>query len=155
PVIVQVAELAERGDPNSSAIILKQRIRDKSVEFPFAFIAAGYWLCAAPGLCAALAENRNLPVIPSVQAAISAEPDASIPVCKNGPDNGMRQTLVHSKCGDSEIAKAVEPVSGSYPNIAFTILKESGNGLARKAVRLRKHIGPSPVYMHKTPVRSC
>src|SRR5262249_51386857 len=95
PVIFKVAEPTNRGDPNSPAIILKQRMRVKSVELPVSFVAAGYWLCAAPGLRAALAVNRNLPVIPSVQAVTGAEPDAAIPGCQNGPDDGRRQTLVH------------------------------------------------------------
>jgi hypothetical protein len=62
--------------------------------------------------------------------------------------------LVHRKCGDSKVAKAVEAARRSYPNIAFTILKESRISIAREAVRLRKHICPSVVYMDKAPAQS-
>jgi hypothetical protein len=79
PIILHVADPATRGDPNSPAIILKKRIWVMSVQFASASVVPGRWLCAAPGRGAALAENRNLPVIPSVQALIGAKPNASIP----------------------------------------------------------------------------
>src|SRR5215470_13613120 len=58
-VILEVSDPGIRGYPDLPAIILKQRIRGESIEFP---------------------GNCDLPVIPSVQAAIGAEPNASIPV---------------------------------------------------------------------------
>src|SRR5215470_19733125 len=66
-IILEVSDPGIRGYPHLPAIILKQRIRGQSVEFPVSFHAAG-------------TGNRDLPVIPSVQAAIGAEPNASIPV---------------------------------------------------------------------------
>src|SRR5262250_1432367 len=66
-VILEVSDPGIRGYPDLPSIILKQRIRGQSVEFPVSFHAAG-------------TGNRDLPVIPSVQAAIGAEPNASIPV---------------------------------------------------------------------------
>ena len=76
---------------------------------------------------ASLAVNRNLPVLPSVQAIDSAKPNAAIPGRQNGHNVGIRQTLLHRNRGDGEVAKAVEAISGGYPNIAFTILKETYN----------------------------
>src|SRR5215467_2282130 len=66
-VILDVSDPGSRGYPDLSAIILKQRIRGKSIEFPGSLHAAG-------------TGNRDLSVIPSVQAAIGGEPNASIPV---------------------------------------------------------------------------
>src|SRR5215469_17304344 len=66
-VILEVSEPGIRGYPDLPAIILKQRIRGESIEFPVSFHATG-------------TGNRDLSVIPSVQAAICAEPNASIPV---------------------------------------------------------------------------
>src|SRR6202035_4963832 len=59
PVILQVAEPSLRGDPNSPAIILKEGIGVISIQFPVLFSGA---------------VNRNLPVSPSVQATIGADP---------------------------------------------------------------------------------
>src|SRR5262249_2378911 len=105
-VILQVADVAKRRDPDSPTIILKKRVGVKSVEFAVRFAAAG-------------AGNCNLPVTPSLQAAKSAEPHASVPVCENRPDDLIRQPLSQTKRGDGKVAKAVETVIGSYPNIAF------------------------------------
>src|SRR5215469_1114446 len=55
-VILEVSDPGIRGYPDLPAIILKQRIRGQSFEFPVSFHAAG-------------TGNRDLPVIPSVQAA--------------------------------------------------------------------------------------
>src|SRR6516162_7873002 len=65
-VILEVSDPCIRGYPDLPAIILKQRIRGESIEFPVSFHAG--------------TGNSDLPVIPSVQAAIGAEPNASIPV---------------------------------------------------------------------------
>src|SRR5262249_46557308 len=82
-VILEVADVAKRRDPDSPAIILKERVGVESVEFAVRFRAAG-------------AGSRNLSVTPSVQAAKSAEPHASVPVCENRPDAPVRQPLVHT-----------------------------------------------------------
>ena len=108
PAILEVGNSAARGDPNSPAIVLKKGlhgiIRQSTVS---------------------LAVNRNLPVFPSVQAIVSAKPDAAIPGRQNGPDGGVGQTLLHGNRGDGEVAKTVEAITRGDPNIAFTILKES------------------------------
>jgi hypothetical protein len=96
-VILEVSDLDIRGYPDLPAIILKQRIWGESIEFPVSFHAVG-------------TGNRDLTVIPSVQAAIGAEPNASIPVRQNRSDSGTRQSLLHGKRGDGKVAKAVKAV---------------------------------------------
>jgi hypothetical protein len=60
--------------------------------------------------------------------------------------------LAPGKRGDRKAAKAVETVRSSHPDIGFTVLKEAVNVIAREAIGLRKHISPSLVYMHQSPV---
>src|SRR5215469_4344769 len=91
-VLLEGSDPRIRGNPDLPAITLKQRIRGESIEFPVSFHAAG-------------TGNRDLPVIPSVQAAIGAEPNASISVRQNSSDSGTRQTLLHGKHGDGKVAK--------------------------------------------------
>src|SRR5215470_12245689 len=71
PVILQVTEVARRDDPYSPAAILKQRKKTAGVPM---------------GIRAAFAVNRNLPIIPPVQAANNAEPNASIVVRQRAID---------------------------------------------------------------------
>src|SRR6266436_690776 len=74
PIILQVADPAKRGDPDSSSTVLKKGPQ------PAIWQSTAEDL-AHPGLraCAALTVNSNLPVIPSVQGARGVEPEASIP----------------------------------------------------------------------------
>jgi hypothetical protein len=88
-----------------------------------------------------------LAIIPSVQACRASEPNASVPGCKNRAGTITRQTLSGRKRGGSNVAKAVEASSCSNSDIPFTILKDAFNLIARKAVRLRKHICPSLVHV--------
>jgi hypothetical protein len=90
----------------------------------------GYLAPAPRGSCASFAVNGNLPVIPSVQAFVSAKPNAAIPGRQDGTYGGARQALLDRNCGDGEVAKSVEAIRGSYPNIAFAILKEICNLIA-------------------------
>src|SRR6516225_1537177 len=92
------------------------------------------------GFGAATVRNRNLSIVPSVQATTSGQPDASIPVCQNRPYFVIRQPLAYSKRGDGKVAKAVQTIFGSYPNIPFTVLKECVDVLTREAVRGSNHI---------------
>src|SRR5215469_14820475 len=96
-VILEVSDPGIRRYPDLPTIILKQRIRGESIEFPVSFHTAG-------------TGNRDLPVIPPVQAAIGAEPNASIPVRQNRSDSGTRQSLLHGKRGDGKVAKPVKTV---------------------------------------------
>src|SRR5262249_6813758 len=106
-VILQIAEFAQCGDPDSPAGILKKRIRSTSIEFPVALVEGG-----------------NLPILPSVQTTSSSEPDTSILVRQNGHDSGIRQALVRRKRCDSKFAKPIKTIKSSDPNVAFTILKK-------------------------------
>ena len=128
-----------RRDPDSPVRILKQRMGDLSIEFSVPLGATG-------------ARNRDLSVVPSVQAAKGSKPNASVLVSQNGR-NEIRQTLFRSSGGGGKVAKAVKAVDGGYPNIAFMILEDSMNGIAREAVRLPKKVRPSVVHMEKTLVK--
>src|ERR1044071_4891562 len=99
--ILQVADAAKRRDPDPPAIILKKRTGVEPVEFAVRFDAAR-------------AGNRHLALIPLVQAAISREPNAAVPVCQNRPDDVARQPLARRKRGDGKVAKAVEAIFGRY-----------------------------------------
>ena len=135
PAIIVVSDSAKRGDPNSPAFVLKERIRitrQSAVSLPI---------------------SRNPPVIPSVQTISRAEPNAAIPGRQDRPNDSIRQALLHGDCGDGEVAKAVEAVHRSYPDIAFTILEEARNGIAGEAVRPREQIRPSLVDMQEALVR--
>src|SRR5580658_469973 len=91
--ILNVADAVKRGDPESPASILKKRTRDKPIEFPFAAVV-----------------RNDLPVSPSVQGTIGADPDAAIPGRQYGPNDGVRQTLLHRERADGQAVKAVESV---------------------------------------------
>src|SRR5712691_9760444 len=130
--VLQVADAMSGGDQDSAILILKKGIRN--VVQPRAD-TIGF----------------NLPVNPSVQAARSAEPDASIPRGQNGSNATIGQTLLSSQRGDSKLAKSVETVCGSYPNIAFAVFKErlTTNIIVREAVSRSEHICPCLVYTNK------
>jgi hypothetical protein len=146
PAILKVGNPARHRNPNSPAIVLSEGLhspirqsatgylahgaedarlarRDTPAEFLFSPDADAH------GLCASLTVNRNLVVIPSVQALIRGQPNASIPGRQNG-SNAVGQTLSDRDRGDGEVAKAVQAVSCCDPNIAFTILKEIFNKIA-------------------------
>src|SRR5712691_8727888 len=123
-------------DPNSSAVVLKEGrhtiIRQST---------------------ASLAVNRISPVLPSVQAIIRAKPNAAIRGRQDRHNGVIRQTLLDRNGCDREAAKAVEAITRGYPHIAFSIFKEVVDEVAGEAVRLPKHIGPSPVDMQDPLVR--
>ncbi len=134
PAILEVGNPSSRGDPNSSAIILKEG-------------GCIVWQSAV-----SLAVDRNLAVIPSVQAIGSTEPNAAIPGRQDRPNAGIGQTLLDRNRRDGEVSKAVEAIQGGDPDIAFTILKETSNGVAGETVRPRKLIRPSLVHMQEPSV---
>src|SRR5580658_7376661 len=71
PAILEVGKPACRGDPNSAAIILKERVRTILQS------------------TASLTENRNLAVIPSVQAITRTKPNAAVSGRQDGPNVGI------------------------------------------------------------------
>src|SRR5262249_31538374 len=139
--IFKVADPAGSGDPDSPTRVLKKCMWSKSIEFTVRFGAAGLW-------------NRELSILPPVQATSSSEPNTSIPVSKNGRDAGVRQTLLRSQRDYGKFAKAIETFIGSDPKIALTVLKNGCNACAREAIRSRKHIRPSLVYVNEATVTS-
>ena len=54
--------------------------------------------------------------------------------------------------GDGRIAKAIEPLSGGYPDIAFAIFEETEDEIVRETIGPGKHVGPSVVNMQEAPV---
>src|SRR5271166_1279829 len=134
--ILEVGNSAPGGDPNAPVIVLK--------EGPHPIVRQS---------TASLSVNRNLAVVPFVQAVKSAKPNAPIPGRQYRPNPGIGQTLLHGDRGDGEFAKAVKAIMSGYPNIAFTIFKEAVNEIAGETVRPRKHVGPSPVHMQEPAVR--
>src|ERR1700680_2062221 len=83
PSVLEVGSSIRGERPNSAAIVLKERLHTvirqsgighlAHIEFSFLFCAT------APGLCASLSVNVDLPVIPSVQTVGSAKPNAAVP----------------------------------------------------------------------------
>ena len=71
-----------------------------------------------------------MPVRPSVQAIKRAKPHAPVLGRQDGQNSVIRQPLLHGNHGDSEVAKAVEAITGGDPHGAFTILKEIQNRMA-------------------------
>src|SRR5215472_16466275 len=94
-----------------------------------------------------LAIVDDLPVVPTGQAARGGQPNTPIFVGENGPYDCTRQALFCGERCDGIVAKAVQARVRSDPNIAFSILKESVNVIAGEAIGLRKHVGPSLMYM--------
>jgi hypothetical protein len=107
PVILEVGDPAMGGNPNSPAIVLKERIHViiRQSTAPFAV-------------------NGNLSVVPSVQAIPSAKPDAAIPGRQHGHNGSVGQTLLYGNRWDGEVTKAVEAIYRGDPNIALAILEE-------------------------------
>jgi hypothetical protein len=138
PAILEIGNAATRGDANAPSIILKDGLHG-----------------IVRQSTTSLAINRNVAVIPSVQAITTTEPNAAVLGPQDGRNEGIGQPLLHRNRGDGKVAKAVETITVGDPDIAFTILKETVNVIPGEAVRPRKQIGPSPVYMqHPPPYRS-
>src|ERR1700730_8931664 len=92
PAALEIGNSKGRGRPNSGVIGLIEGVH------------------IIIGQSTSLAVNRNLPVIPSVQAITRAEPNATIPRRQNGRNEVIRQTLRDRNCRDGEVAKAVETI---------------------------------------------
>src|SRR5277367_5702037 len=71
PAVLEVGKRASRRDPNSPAIILEERVR------------------IIRQSTASLAIDRNLPVIPSVQAITRSQPNAAVPGRQDRPNVGV------------------------------------------------------------------
>ncbi len=112
PAVRKVGKSMTRKRPDSSAIILKERLHRvirQSTRLP---------------------ENCHLSVVPSIQTIGSAHPNASIVRRQHGPIVIGRQTLFHGNGGDGELPKAVEPSIGGGPDVALTVLEETEDEVA-------------------------
>ena len=127
---------AKRRDPDSAAIVLKEGphgvIRQSIIVYlaSIVYLAWRRRLSRARPRAASLAVNRDLPVLPPVQAITSPEPNAAVLGRQDREDSGIRPTPLKRNCGNGKVAKAVEAVLGAYPNIAFTVLKETPDEIA-------------------------
>src|SRR5689334_7518860 len=99
-----------------------------------------------------LAERRNLPIEPSIQTADGPKQNTPILSCENRPYDEIRQAFLRRKGGDREVTKTIQSSDGSYPHGAFTIFKERVRPFARQAIRQRKHVCSSPMYMQKATI---
>src|SRR5215471_4244680 len=77
PIILQVTDAVKRGDPDSPAIILKERLQPTSWH---STIGNHSHCCRTTrrACCAASAVDRNLPASPFAQAIRTREPNASV-----------------------------------------------------------------------------
>src|SRR5271166_6198044 len=81
PIALEVGNPTMRGNPDSPAIILRQRTNLIVRQSTIGYLAHRPRGTRSPrrGLGPSLAVNRNLPVLPSVQAITCAEPNTAIP----------------------------------------------------------------------------
>src|SRR5580704_15482661 len=88
---------------------------------------------------------------PHPQTIFGAHPYASISACHHrAPPGDGSQAFMFGVRRDRVVAKTVQPVQGSDPNITFAIFEERGNEVAREAISLRKYVGASLMEMHNT-----
>ena len=123
-----------RERPDSPSIILKQGLR----------------CIIRQSTC--LAEDGRLSILPPGQTLVSANPNAPIRGCEHGLSSIARQTLFHRNSSHGQLSKPVESSSGGDPDIAFTILEETKDDVAGEAIRLRKCICPTVIYMDEPPL---
>src|SRR5262249_24645516 len=74
-------------------------------------------------------------------------PETPIPGPEDRATANRVQALFHRKCGYRKLTKAVESARCSDPDVAFLVLKNSPDLIARKAVELRERIEPPMMYM--------
>src|ERR1700761_7097395 len=82
PAILEVSNPATGGDPDTPAIILIE----------------GLQIVLRQSISRSI--DRNLPIVPSVQAIRRAHPDAAILGCKNGGDEDVGQTRLGRNRGN-------------------------------------------------------
>src|SRR5262249_49848197 len=157
PTVLEVRHPAQRGDPESPALVLEECSYAVVWKPAIEYLASSSTPCLAPHSCcrtvACRAKNRDASAIPSAQAAKSAEPHAAIPRRENGPRRCTRQALIGGNRSDGEIAKDVEAVLRRDPDVSFTIFKNPRDEVAGQAVRLRVHISAALVYMQEAAVQ--
>ena len=135
PAVRKPGKSLTREGPDSSAIVLKDRLRRIIRQ------------------STRLAEDGHVSVIPPVQTIGGANPNAAISRCQHGPDIIAGQALFHGNGGDGELSEAVQSSIGGGPDIALTVFKKTEDEVARQAVRSRKDVGPALMYVDEPPVQ--
>src|SRR5262245_33129453 len=107
-VVLEVAELTERRDPDPVTTILIQGLWTVPIE-----------------RCIACAVGNDAPLIPSVQPIIGREPNSAIASGEHRPHVVVRQTLTRSDRGNANLAKPIEAAVGTDPDIAFAIFEKA------------------------------
>ena len=79
-------------------------------------------------------------------------PHAAVAGRQHRPGRAFRQPVVRGNGRDGGVAKAVEPVVGRDPDVAFAILEEVPDVVAGQAVSLRKQVDPVPMDAKEPPV---
>src|SRR5215470_4609394 len=92
-IIFQVAESVRRRDPDSFAIVLKERLRWIAIRFTVS-----------------IAIDRNLSFTPPIQTISRGQPNGSVFSCQYGSAYRTRQPLIHRNRADGEVAKAVQAI---------------------------------------------
>src|SRR5208283_4636645 len=134
PAVLEISKSVTGGHPDSPTVILKQRLQ----------------CIIRQSTC--LAEGCRLSVLPPGQTLVSANPNAPICGCEHGLSSIARQTLFHRNSSDGQLSKPVESSSSGDPDIAFPILEETEDDVAGEAIRLRKYICPTVMYMNEPPL---
>jgi hypothetical protein len=83
---------------------------------------------------------------------VRSYPNAPILGCQDGVRSIAGQTLFCRKGSDGELSKAVESSSRVHPDVAFTILEEIQDDVAREAFGSPEHVCPALMHMKKTPL---
>src|SRR5580693_5791658 len=90
-------------------------------------------------------------MLPARQTLCGRDPEADISACHPpAPPGDGSQAFMFGVRRDRVVAKTVQPVQGSDPNITFAIFEERGNEIAREAISLRKYVGAPLMEMHNT-----
>src|SRR4029453_9026919 len=135
-VVRQIRQAAVREHPDSTTVILEERLR------------------AVMRQSTALVEDRGVSVLPPGQAILGANPDAPI----RGREHRQRcvagEALFRGQRSYGELSKPVESSRGGDPDIAFTILEETAADIARKPIGFREYVRPAVVCVDKPTLAS-
>src|SRR5262249_30697265 len=99
PLAVQISERESRRDPYTSAAVFEDRVDAvlrQSAADALSHVAGA--VGAGQRRHALVAEDRELAVLPSVEAFVGANPDRAVPTGENRYDPAARQTLLGGEC---------------------------------------------------------
>src|SRR5262245_32936954 len=88
-----------------------------------------------------------------MQARQRAQPELSATSTKHRCHAGTRHTLADGPRRDSHVVKAIEPVTGGYPDVPFAVLEQRADQVTGQAVRARVHVRAALVNVHETLAR--